>query len=190
MEQDDNIVSFDDELLILVDEQDNELGWETKEKCHNGKGILHRAFSIFIFNEKNELLLQKRSGSKRLWPLFWSNTCCSHPRKGETYEIASIRRLKEELGINTKLYYIFQFQYEADFKDKGAENELCSVYIGKTNQRPEINENEIAEWQYIKPEELDNKIQQQPERFTPWFKMEWQRIRSEFWKRVEALLVQ
>ena len=86
MDEQNKIVSFEDELLILVDENDNETGWDTKDVCHNGNGILHRAFSIFIFNDKQELLLQKRSQDKRLWPLFLSNSCCSHPRKGESYE--------------------------------------------------------------------------------------------------------
>ena len=103
------IVSFDDEKLILVDENDNEIGYETKEKCHNGNGILHRAFSIFIFNRNNELLIQQRDLSKRLWGGYWSNTCCSHPRQGESYPVATQRRLEEEIGIKTPLQYLFRF---------------------------------------------------------------------------------
>ena len=83
MTNNNNIVSFDDEKLIVVDKDDNILDYKTKAECHAGKGILHRAFSIFIFNEKKQLLIHKRSGSKQLWPYFWSNSCCSHPRKGE-----------------------------------------------------------------------------------------------------------
>ena len=98
-----NVVSFDDEKLILVDKDDNVLGYKDKLSCHEGDGILHRAFSIFIFNKKKQLLLQKRSDQKLLWPLFWSNSCCSHPRQGEDYETAIHRRLKEELNIDTEL---------------------------------------------------------------------------------------
>ena len=97
-----NVVSFDNEKLILVDKYDNVLGYKSKAECHEGEGILHRAFSIFIFNDKNQLLLQKRSAKKLLWPLYWSNSCCSHPRKGENYETATHRRLKEELGLLQK----------------------------------------------------------------------------------------
>ena len=95
----DQKVSFDDEKLILVDEHDNIIGYENKDVCHNGDGLLHRAFSIFLFTSNGELLIQQRSQEKRLWGLFWSNTCCSHPRKGETYEQATMRRLQEELGL-------------------------------------------------------------------------------------------
>ena len=113
------VVSFEDEKLILVDENDNAIGYENKDVCHNGAGILHRAFSIFIFNSNNELLLQQRHTDKRLWGAFWSNSCCSHPRKGESYPQATVRRLKEELGLDTKLRYLYRFQYQASFGDKG-----------------------------------------------------------------------
>ena len=154
-----NVVSFDDEKLILVDEYDNVLGFEGKLECHKGDGILHRAFSIFIFNSQNQLLLQKRSEQKQLWPLYWSNSCCSHPRKGENYEIATHRRLKEELGIDTELKYIFQFQYQAKFKDVGSENELCSVYIGRSDDQIIVNENEIAEWKFIDIAQMEREME-------------------------------
>ncbi|HHJ53568.1 MAG TPA: isopentenyl-diphosphate Delta-isomerase [Caldithrix abyssi] len=181
------VVSFDDEKLILVDAEDRVLGYETKDKCHNGAGILHRAFSIFIFNCANELLLQKRHGSKRLWGNYWSNTCCSHPRKGESYEQATIRRLKEEVGLDTPLKYLYKFQYQAAFEDKGSENELCSVYIGKTDRAPEINETEIADWKYISIDDLNHELEQHPERFTPWFKMEWQELTAKYLDAIKNL---
>ena len=181
------VVSFDDEKLILVDENDNVLGYENKDLCHQGQGILHRAFSIFIFNDKKELLLQKRSAQKPLWGEYWSNTCCSHPRKGENYEQATIRRLKEELGLETEMKFLYKFQYQANFGDKGSENELCSVYIGKSNALPTVNEYEIAEWKYISMDELDKELAQHPEKYTPWFKMEWQRLRTEFKEVIEKL---
>ena len=181
------IVSFENELLILVDDKDNETGHDTKDICHNGGGMLHRAFSIFIFNDKNELLLQKRSREKRLWPLFWSNSCCSHPRKGESYEYATTRRLEEELGLKMDLLYLYKFQYQAQFKEEGSENELCSVYIGKSNDTPVVNETEIAEWKYISINELDVQLQKNPLDFTPWFKMEWQQLKTKYMDQILAL---
>ena len=93
----DVVVSSESEALILVDENDREIGFSSKDSCHDGPGILHRAFSLFIFNTAGELLLQQRSAGKRLWPLYWSNSCCSHPRAGETMELAVNRRLQQEL---------------------------------------------------------------------------------------------
>ena len=175
-----NVVSFDDEKLILVDENDNILGYKDKNEAHEGNGILHRAFSIFIFNHNNQLLLQKRSDQKMLWPLYWSNSCCSHPRKGEEYETAIHRRLKEELGIDTELKYLFKFQYQANFEDIGSENELCSVYIGRSDDQIIVNENEIAEWKFIDINDMEQEMEESPENFTPWFKMEWERIKKEY----------
>ncbi len=181
-------VSFDDEKLILVDKNDQIIGYENKDVCHQGKGLLHRAFSIFLFNSNGELLLQQRSQEKRLWGLFWSNTCCSHPRKGETYEQATQRRLQEELGLKAPLHFLYKFQYQAQFKDIGSENELCSVYVGKTDEPPNINPTEIAAIKYISPDDLEKEMERQPEQFTPWFKMEWERIRNEFWPKVQQII--
>ncbi len=175
-----DVVSFDDEKLILVDENDNVLGYKSKVECHEDDGVLHRAFSIFIINDRNQLLLQKRSNQKLLWPLFWSNSCCSHPRKGEDFKTAIHRRLKEELGIDTDLKYLFKFQYQAAFEDKGSENELCSVYIGRSDDNIIVNENEIAEWKFIDIDQIEKEMEEHPEHFTPWFKMEWDRIIKEF----------
>ncbi len=180
-------VSFDDEPLILVNEQDEVVGYLDKASCHVGDGVLHRAFSIFIFNDRGELLLQQRSDQKWLWPRFWSNSCCSHPRKGEDMETAIHRRLQEELGFDTPLHYLYKFQYHARYNDRGSENELCYVYIGKYDGSVQVNPNEIAAWRWISPEALEQEMAQHPERFTPWFKMEWERIRNEFWERVKQL---
>ncbi len=173
-----------DEYLILVDAEDNVLGYETKEKCHQGKGKLHRAFSIFIFNSNKELLIQQRSSLKPLWPLYWSNSVCSHPRKGEADLEAAYRRLKEEIGLETPLQFLFKFQYQASFKGIGSENELCSVYMGKTDVAIAANPEEIARWRYIDLEELDRDIKAYPGKYTPWFKMEWQRIRKSHMKEL------
>lgn len=175
----DAIVSFDSEPLILVDEQDNELGYLRKDEAHQGSGTLHRAFSLFIFNTRGELLLQQRAAGKRLWGGYWSNSCCSHPRRGEAMESAVQRRLYEELGIRTPLRYLYKFQYQAQFDETGAEHELCWVYAGHSDDAPRVNLNEIAAMRYIAPEALDAEMQAAPQRFTPWFKLEWARIRNE-----------
>src|SRR6202142_2782709 len=127
-------VMMDSEPLILVDQTDREVGHMSKTQCHQGRGTLHRAFSLLIFNPKGELLLQQRAASKRLWPLYWSNSCCSHPRRAETMEAATRRRLLEELGLSCDLQFLFKFRYQAQFDATGAENELCSVFIGCCNQ--------------------------------------------------------
>ena len=176
------------DLLIRVDKEDNILGYEEKEECHRGRGILHRAFSIFIFNSSGRLLLQKRSASKPLWPLFWSNSVCSHPRKGEDYLEAAHRRLKEEIGLETPVHFLFKFQYHASFKAIGSENELCAVYIGKSDEPVDIDPREIAGCRYIDPEELEKDFRTCPHVYTPWFKLEWQCIRQNHKKEIEKLL--
>lgn len=182
-----HIVSFDNEPLILVDEHDKVLGYDSKVACHQGYGRLHRAFSIFVFNCQNELLLQKRSEKKPLWPLYWSNSCCSHPRQGEGNLASAQRRLQEELSITLRPEFLYRFRYHASFGDVGAEHELCSVYVGRSNAPVEVNENEVADWRYIAPETLDRKLAEEPELFTPWLKLEWRRLREDFWTRIEAL---
>lgn len=177
-----------EELLILVNEHDQILGYDSKETCHVGEGKLHRAFSLFLFNDRGQLLLQKRSAQKALWPLFWSNSVCSHPRQGEGYEEAILRRVKEELGFETSLQYLFKFPYQAAFKSVGSENELCSVYIGKINgQTIQADPDEIAEWKYIDIEELNNDLVHHSEQYTPWFKIEWARIQKRYYLEIKNL---
>jgi isopentenyl-diphosphate delta-isomerase len=183
----DNIL-FPEELLILVDEEDNIVGYENREKCHQGKGLLHRAFSIFIFNDHTQLLIQRRNAEKDLWPLHWSNSVCSHPRKKESYEEAAMRRLKEELGFETPLHLLFKFQYHARFKNIGSENEMCAVYIGKTNGVVRVNHMEIVEWKYIDLKKLNKNIAAQPHDYTPWFKMEWEQIQMHYHIDIENIL--
>ena len=180
----DAVVSFASEALILVDEHDREIGSLSKDECHDGDGVLHRAFSLFVFNDDGELLLQQRSEQKRLWPLYWSNSCCSHPRQGESMETATQRRLLEELGQTSALEFMFKFTYQARYEDLGSEHELCWVYAGHSADPVKVNRNEIAEWRYVSPDSLDREMREHPERFTPWFKMEWQRLRSEFGDRL------
>ncbi len=185
------VVSFDNELLILVDENDKEIGYMSKIDCHRGEGILHRAFSIFIFNKRGDLLIQKRSGEKALWGGYWSNSVCSHPRKGESYGESTARRLHDELGISTEPVFKFRFQYQAKFRNIGSENELCSVYTATHNGPFHVNPTEISEIKFISPEELDREMTQSPDQFTPWFKLEWEKLReekAEFGKEKESAI--
>jgi isopentenyl-diphosphate delta-isomerase len=165
------------ESLILVDEADREVGYLSKARCHEGRGVLHRAFSLLIFNDAGELLLQRRSAAKRLWPHYWSNSCCSHPRRSETLEQATHRRLEEELGLTCPLHFLFKFQYQAQFDSAGAEHELCSVFIGRSSAAVRIDRHEIAEFRWVSPEGLAEEMRGAGAgRFTPWFTMEWERI--------------
>ncbi|MDH3547499.1 MAG: isopentenyl-diphosphate Delta-isomerase, partial [Gammaproteobacteria bacterium] len=138
------IVSSENEELILVDVCDRETGYLSKAECHDGDGILHRAFSVFLFNERGDLLLQERSPSKRLWPGYWSNSCCSHPRRGESMAVATQRRLHDELNIETALEFVYRFNYQASYARLGSERELCHVYLGKTIDQVRPNEHEIS----------------------------------------------
>ena len=173
-----DIVSFDNEALIIVDAQDRILGHGTKAELHQGTGTLHRAFSIFLFNDAGHVLLQQRSADKPLWPEFWSNTCCSHPRRGESYGIATRRRLKEELGVEAPLRFTHRFRYQAQFSAEGAEHELCSVYVGRIDGDPKPNPQEVSDWQWISPSALDGWLETNPQNLTPWFKLEWAALRS------------
>ena len=178
----------DCEALILVDEADREVGQLSKEKCHDGQGVLHRAFSLLIFNEAGELLLQQRSASKRLWPLYWSNSCCSHPRHAEAMETAVHRRLYEELGLRCPLQFLFKFQYQAQFESAGSEQELCSVFIGRSRDPVRSNPNEIQALRWISPEALETELAgREADKFTPWFKLEWARIWRDYRPAVLAL---
>ena len=174
------VVSSESERLILVDANDEVIGYRSKGDVHDGAGTLHRAFSLFIFNRRGELLIQQRAAGKRLWPLYWSNSCCSHPRRGESMAEAAQRRLYQELHLDCDLEFLYKFIYRAHYRDIGSEHELCWVFAGTTAGNVRVNANEIAAWRYVTPEELDREIATSPEHFTPWLKLEWERIRSEF----------
>jgi isopentenyl-diphosphate Delta-isomerase len=184
----DEVATTDSEALILVDEADREVGHLSKAKCHDGQGVLHRAFSLLIFNEKGELLLQQRSSQKRLWPLYWSNSCCSHPRRAESMETAIHRRLYEELGLRCPLQFLFKFQYQAQFESEGSEQEVCSVFIGRSGGPVTVDPNEIRAWRWVRPEALQAELAGSgADKFTPWFKLEWARIWREHRAAVLAL---
>jgi isopentenyl-diphosphate delta-isomerase len=172
----DRIVSSEDESLILVDGEDVATGTLDKAACHDGEGVLHRAFSLFVFDPNGRLLLQQRSAGKRLWPLYWSNSCCSHPRAGETMEVATARRLKDELNIRSGLEFVYKFTYQAAYGCRGAEHELCWVYVGRTDETVIANRNEIAATRFLTADELRVALSTEADKFTPWFKLEWQRL--------------
>lgn len=174
------VVSNEEEPLILVDGDDRQIGTLDKSACHDGDGKLHRAFSLFVFNSQGETLLQRRHSDKRLWPRYWSNGCCSHPRNGESIDNAVVRRAQEELGLQVMPRFLFKFQYRARFHDVGSEFELCSVFVSRTSDAPQVNASEIEDWQWILPDDLDKKITTEPSIFTPWLMMEWKRLRSDF----------
>ena len=176
----DEVVSNAGEQLILVDELDREVGFKAKNDCHAGEGLLHRAFSIFVFNSDNELLLQQRSPSKMLWPSYWSNTCCSHPRRGESMEEAVSRRLGQELGFGCPLEFLYKFKYHAQFGAIGAEHEYCWVYFGRYDGTVDVNATEIADWRFIGVGDLEAELAAAPDTFTPWFKMEWVHIKANY----------
>jgi isopentenyl-diphosphate Delta-isomerase len=174
------VVSSEREPLILVDHDDREVGHLEKSACHDGDGVLHRAFSLFIFNPAGEVLLQKRAAGKRLWPDYWSNSCCSHPRAGEAMEDAVGRRLHQELGLTADLTFVYKFEYSAAYGELGTEHELCWVYVGFTSAEPAVNTTEISAWRWITPAELTREIGVHGDRFTPWLKLEWSRLQQEF----------
>jgi isopentenyl-diphosphate delta-isomerase len=170
------IVSSEAEELILVDRDDNETGFLSKADCHDGEGVLHRAFSLFLFNDDGELLLQQRSESKRLWGGYWSNSICSHPRRGESMEVATRRRLLDELNIEAELEFVYKFDYQARFGEAGSENELCHVYLGRAPNEIRPNESEIAAVRFVAPADLDREFAGNHAALTPWFRMEWQAL--------------
>jgi isopentenyl-diphosphate delta-isomerase len=182
------IVSFEDEPLILVDAEDNVVGHRTKGDCHDGAGLLHRAFSVFLFNEHGEVLLQQRSADKRLWPLFWSNSCCSHPRRGEALDAAAHRRTFEELQVRPPLRPLYKFIYQASYGKVGSEHEMCTVYVGRIDAAVAVNHNEVAATRFVAPEALDEELVSHGSRYTPWMKLEWPRLRRQHWDAVAAIL--
>ena len=165
------------EHVILVDENDNEIGTEEKIQAHKD-AKLHRAFSIYVYNPKGQLLLQKRAAKKYHCRSLWSNTCCGHPRKSETVEQAVHRRLKEEMGFECELTKKFQFIYKSPFKNGLTEHEFLHVFTGTYNEDPKINPEEADDFRWINMDELKQDIQNNPENYTPWFRMTINRLES------------
>lgn len=165
--------------LIRVDEEDRELCAETKEICHRLPLRLHRAFSVFLFHGDGRLLLTLRSDKKFTWPGHWSNTCCSHPRWGESTREAAHRRLGEELGISAEVRYLFKSVYRAEYDATWGEHECDHVYVGRYDGTVEPDPAEVADWKYVEVEALREDMERSPERYTPWFRMLLNRVLEE-----------
>lgn len=172
---------MDNGQVILVDEKDNPVGVAEKMEAHQ-KGILHRAFSIFIFNANGEMLLQKRALNKYHSAGLWSNACCSHPAPGEETDKAAAKRLKEEMGFTAPVKKIFDFIYKAEFENGLTEYEFDHVYVGEYNGAVEMNSNEVMDHRWEGMEELERSFKSKPREFTFWFKLVFPQIK-EWWKR-------
>lgn len=159
-----------EEKVILVNEKDEQIGLMPKLEAHK-KAVLHRAFSVFIFNNKNELMLQQRALDKYHSPGLWTNTCCSHQRAGETNIEAGKRRLQEEMGFVVDLKESISFIYKAPFDNGLTEHELDHILLGNYNSSPNINPEEVASWKWMLLEDVKSDISEHPERYTEWFKV-------------------
>ncbi len=166
------------EEVILVNEDDQAIGTMEKMEAHR-KGTLHRAFSVFVFNSNNQLLLQKRARHKYHSGGLWSNTCCSHPRENETLTDAGERRLREELGYSVPLNWCFSFIYRAELDQGLIEHELDHVLIGNSDEIPNPNEDEVSDWTFMDLGQLESDMMIHPENYTEWFKIVLPRVRDE-----------
>lgn len=159
-----------EEQVILVDEHDNQIGLMNKMEAHE-KALLHRAFSIFVFNAKGELLIQQRALSKYHSGGEWANTCCSHQRNGETTLDAAHRRLQEEMGFDVELKEVFQFTYKKEFGNGLTEHEFDHVLFGYYEDEPKMNPEEVEDWKYISLSQLKKNIELKPDEYTIWLQI-------------------
>ena len=159
-----------EDKVILVDVNDTQIGLMSKLEAHE-KGVLHRAFSVFIFNNNGELMLQKRALTKYHSPGLWTNTCCSHQREGESNIYSAKRRLSEEMGFVTELQEKTSFIYKARFDNGLTEHELDHIIVGNYNKSPIINSFEVDTWKWMSMEDIRNNINDQPHNYTAWFKI-------------------
>ncbi|MEO2059204.1 MULTISPECIES: isopentenyl-diphosphate Delta-isomerase [Mesonia] len=158
------------EKVILVNEKDEQIGLMEKIEAHE-KALLHRAFSVFVYNDKNEVMLQQRALSKYHSPGLWTNTCCSHQREGESNIDAGKRRLMEEMGFTTELEETISFIYKAPFDNGLSEHEFDYILIGKYDGEPNINPDEVAAWKWMSLEAIKKDLQENPANYTAWFKI-------------------
>lgn len=170
-----------EERVILVNEKDEQIGLMPKMEAHE-KAVLHRAFSVFILNADNEIMLQQRAQHKYHSPLLWTNTCCSHQREGETNIQAGVRRLREEMGFTAELKELFSFIYKAPFDNGLTEHEFDHVMIGYYNEAPEINPEEVESWKWMSIEAVKEDMEVHPDIYTVWFKI----IFDKFYHYLEA----
>jgi isopentenyl-diphosphate delta-isomerase len=166
------------EKVILVDENDNEIGIEEKIKAHENGGKLHRAISVVVFNSKGEMMIQKRAQTKYHCPGKWANTCCSHPRPGEPTEKAAARRLMEEMGFSCKLEEKFSIIYRVTFENGLTEYEFDHIFIGKFDGEPKPNPEEVEEWKFINISELSKDIHVNWKNYAPWFLILYEKLKE------------
>jgi len=159
-----------EEQVILVDSKDQTIGLMEKMEAHR-RAILHRAFSVFVFNSQGEMMLQRRAIDKYHSAGLWTNTCCSHPKSDETVEQAGLRRLREEMGFETALTYGFYFIYHASLDHGLTEHELDHVLIGHSDEAPKINAEEVCDWKYISMDDLRGDMLVHPQNYTAWFRI-------------------
>ena len=161
---------MDEEKLILVNEKDEQIGLMPKMEAHE-KALLHRAFSVFVFNEQNELMIQQRAFGKYHSPGLWTNTCCSHQREGESNVEAGKRRLQEEMGFSTELKDTVSFIYKAPFDNGLTEHEFDHILVGYYEGEPNLNPEEVNAWRWMSLEDLKLDMEKQPQLYTEWFKI-------------------
>lgn len=164
-----------EEKVILVNEKDEPIGLMPKMEAHQ-KALLHRAFSVFVMNANGETMLQQRAKDKYHSPLLWTNTCCSHQREGESNIDAGKRRLMEEMGFTTELKELFSFVYKAPFDNGLTEHEFDHVMVGYFENEPDINPEEVADWKWMQPEDIKKDIAENPDEYTAWFKIIFERF--------------
>lgn len=169
---------MDTEYVILVDEQDQELGVMEKMQAHR-QAKLHRAISVFVFNSKKELLLQKRAETKYHSANLWTNTCCSHPKPKEDTLDAAKRRLYEEMGLHCEIKYAFNFTYLTKFESGLSEHEFDHVFFCFSDDAPNINPEEVADYKYMSLQETENQLKQNSQEYTAWFKLIFARVKNE-----------
>lgn len=174
-----------EEQVILVNEKDEPIGLMPKMEAHE-KALLHRAFSVFVMNENGETMLQQRAEDKYHSPLLWTNTCCSHQREGESNIEAGKRRLREEMGFETDLKELFSFVYKAPFDNGLTEHELDHVMIGFYEGTPQVNSDEVADWKWMKPDAIKKDMAENPESYTAWFKIIFERFYDHITKNIPA----
>ena len=174
-----------EEKVILVNEKDEPIGLMPKMEAHE-KALLHRAFSVFVMNAKGETMLQQRAADKYHSPLLWTNTCCSHQRDGESNIDAGKRRLREEMGFTTELKELFSFVYKAPFDNGLTEHEFDHVMIGYFESEPNINPEEVADWKWMQPEHIKKDIAENPDEYTAWFKIIFERFYNHLIKNTPA----
>lgn len=166
-----------EEQVILVNTKDEALGTMGKLEAHE-KGVLHRAFSVFVFNEDGELLLQRRALHKYHTPGLWTNTCCSHQRPNETSINAAKRRLQEEMGLSLEPTFSFSFLYESAFENGLIEHEFDHVFYAISNQKPSINPNEVDSYKYLALQDIEADFKKHPSKYTSWFKICWEDVKK------------